>query len=50
MFADKKCLIMGLGVPDPKGIFGSTLNLQKNLEKKGYLIFRCPKMLLLEWQ
>ena len=31
---DKNCLIMGLGVPDPKGIFGSTLNLQKEFGKE----------------
>lgn len=31
---DKKCLLMGLGVPDPKGIFGSTLNLQKEFGKE----------------
>ena len=27
--ADDKVICMGLGVPDPKGVFGTTLNLQK---------------------
>ena len=29
MQEDQKVICMGLGVPDPKGIFGTTLNLQK---------------------
>ena len=28
------CLVMGLGVPDPKGVFGSTLGLQKKFGKE----------------
>ncbi len=28
MMADKKIICMGLGVPDPKGVFGTTLDLQ----------------------
>lgn len=29
MEADPKVIVMGLGVPDPKGIFGTTIGLQK---------------------
>ena len=29
MKVDSKVLCMGLGVPDPKGVFGTTLNLEK---------------------
>ena len=29
MKADDKIVCMGLGVPDPKGVFGTTLNLEK---------------------
>ena len=28
---DPRVYLMGLGVPDPKGIFGTTLGLQKNM-------------------
>ena len=31
---DENCIIMGLGVPDPKGIFGSTLGLQEKFGKE----------------
>ena len=31
---DGNCIIMGLGVPDPKGIFGSTLGLQEKFGKE----------------
>ena len=27
---NKKVLLIGLGVDDPKGVFGTTLNLHKN--------------------
>lgn len=30
---DKKVILMGLGVDDPKAIFGTTLNLHKNFKK-----------------
>ena len=30
---DSKVICMGLGVPDPKGVFGTTLNLQKTFGK-----------------
>ena len=30
---DENCILMGLGVPDPKGIFGSTLGLQEKFGK-----------------
>ena len=43
--------LMGLGVPDPKGVFGSTLGLQKKLERSECLIFLCQKMLTgLPWR
>ena len=29
MKADKKVICMGLGVTDPKGVFGTTINLEK---------------------
>jgi len=31
---NKKVYVMGLGVPDPKGIFGTTINLQKKYGKE----------------
>lgn len=33
---DKKLIIMGLGVDDPKGIFGTTLNIHKKFKKNIY--------------
>ena len=29
MLINKKIIVLGLGVTDPKGIFGTTLNLEK---------------------
>lgn len=34
MAADERVYVMGLGVPDPKGIFGTTLNLHKKYGKR----------------
>ena len=34
MEEDNKVICMGLGVPDPKGVFGSTLGLQKKFGKE----------------
>jgi pyruvate/2-oxoglutarate/acetoin dehydrogenase E1 component len=33
---DKKVILMGLGVDDPKGVFGTTLNLKKKFQKNVY--------------
>ena len=33
MRKDSKMLCYGLGVTDPKGVFGTTLNLEKKLEE-----------------
>ena len=30
---DKKVIIMGLGVDDPKGVFGTTLDIHKKFRK-----------------
>ena len=38
MKMNKNVICFGLGVTDPKGVFGSTLNLEKNLVKKEYLM------------
>lgn len=37
MEADKSVYIMGLGVPDPKGVFGTTLGLQKKFGSRRVL-------------
>ena len=42
---DSSVILLGLGVPDPKGIFGTTLGLQKNMGQIEYLICRYRKML-----
>ena len=34
MKVDSKVICMGLGVPDPKGVFGTTLNLEKLFGKE----------------
>ena len=34
MKRDKKIILMGLGVDDPKGVFGTTLNIHKLLRKQ----------------
>jgi len=34
MEIDKNVYLMGLGVPDPKGIFGTTIGLQKKYSEK----------------
>ena len=34
MLDDEKIIVIGEGVPDPKGIFGTTLNLQKRFPKR----------------
>ena len=33
---DKSVIIMGLGVDDPKGVFGTTLNIHKKYRKNVY--------------
>tara|TARA_X000000950_G_scaffold188402_1_gene227782 strand:+ start:22 stop:228 length:207 start_codon:yes stop_codon:yes gene_type:complete len=46
MKKNKNVVLIGLGVDDPKGIFGTTKNIEKNLKqkKKEYLIFQQLKM------
>ena len=41
---DVNLLCFGLGVTDPKGVFGTTLNLEKNLDQKEFLISLVQKM------
>ena len=34
MKKNKKIILIGLGVDDPKGIFGTTKNIEKNLNQE----------------
>ena len=38
---DKNIIIMGLGVDDPKGVFGTTLNIHKKFKKNVYDLPTC---------
>ena len=38
MKKDKDVICYGLGVTDPKGVFGTTLNLEKSFGKTEFLI------------
>ena len=44
MALDKKVICMGLGINDPKNIFGTTKNLEKNLEVIEFLTCLLLKM------
>ena len=44
MKKNKNVIMIGLGINDPKGIFGTTRNLNKILKGIGYLNFRLLKM------
>ena len=44
MKRNKKVVCFGLGINDPKGIFGTTLNLKKNLDLIECLTCRFLKM------
>ena len=39
MKKNRNVLLIGLGVDDPKGIFGTTRGINKIFKKIGYLIF-----------
>ena len=43
MKKDKNVLLIGLGVDDPKGIFGTTKGLNKFLKENKFLISDCRK-------
>ena len=38
MKKDKKVILIGLGVDDPKGVFGTTLNIHKRHKKNFFYI------------
>ena len=42
MKKNKKIILIGLGVDDPKGIFGTTKNIEKNLNPRGKRVFDFP--------
>ena len=44
MKKNKNVLLIGLGVDDPKGIFGTTTNIDKLFKKKEYSTFLLRKM------
>ena len=44
MKKNKNVLLIGLGVDDPKGVFGTTTNIDKIFKKKEYSIFQLQKM------
>ena len=44
MRRNKKVICFGLGINDPKGIFGTTLNLKKNLDQTEFLIYLFLRM------
>jgi pyruvate/2-oxoglutarate/acetoin dehydrogenase E1 component len=45
MKVSKKVICFGLGVTDPKGVFGTTLGLEKKFGKIEYLMYLHQKML-----
>ena len=45
MKRDKNIICYGLGVDDPKRIFGTTKNLKNYLDQKEFLMFLFQKML-----
>ena len=47
---DPNLLCYGLGVSDPKEVFNTTKNLQRNIHLKEFLIFLALKMHLLALQ
>lgn len=42
MKKNKNVVLIGLGVDDPKGIFGTTKNIEKNLKQKKKRVFDFP--------
>ena len=50
MTKDSKMICYGLGVTDPKNIFGTTKNLEKKFGKEEFLMYQHQKMHLQVFQ